>query len=148
MAAEVRFKDFTLSRPPIRFKIGDDEFEATPALSISLLQQVTNLTGDFTEGGESDNVGLAKKLQSLVDICDAILAPESATRFREIADKLDIREQVIPLLFWLLEAYGLRPTEVSSPSSASSLTETDGTILEDGASAKVSTSTDLLQMPS
>ena len=38
--AEVRFKDFTLDAPEIKFAIAGENFDASPALSAVLLQQI------------------------------------------------------------------------------------------------------------
>lgn len=143
MAKNVRFKDFTLNRPDIKFRIGEQNFDAVAALNADLIQGLADVAGEFSsveESGSFDPSKLKTYVVAMVDICDSILVPESAERFRELAPRLDIQEQLIPLLYWLLEAYGLRPTEVSSDSSTSSLSATDGTTSEDGALSLVSES--------
>jgi hypothetical protein len=136
----VRFKDFTLDRPSIKFAISGEKFDAVPALGIGLLQQISEVATQFTDDTDTDPAHLGAKLQAFVTLCEVILEPESAERFMKLAPRLDVQEQIIPLIFWLLEAYGLRPTEVSSSSSDSSPNETDGTTSEDGVSNLVSMS--------
>lgn len=148
VTSNVRFKDFTLDRPPIKFAINGENFDAVPALGISLLQQIGDVAGKFADESDVDPKNLGEKLQAFIDMCGAILEPESAVRFVNLAPRLDIQEQIVPLLFWLLEAYGLRPTEVSSDSSTSSPNEIDGTTSEDGVSSLVSMSEISLPMSS
>ena len=39
----VKFKDFTLKRDPIRFRIADQNFDAVPSLNAGLLQRVAGV---------------------------------------------------------------------------------------------------------
>jgi hypothetical protein len=135
----VKFKDFTLKRDPIRFRIADQNFDAVPSLNAGLLQRVAGVVNDFT-GDELDLSTIGEKIAGLIEMCEAILEPESAERFKVIAPRLDLQEQIVPLLVWLLEAYGLRPTQPSSDSSTSLPIENDGTTSEVGVLSNTSTS--------
>jgi hypothetical protein len=139
--AEVRFKDFTLDAPEIKFAIAGENFDASPALSAVLLQQISDIVDVFTDSDDK-TLSMIDKINKLIEFCDAILIGDSKERFAKIAPGLDLQRQIMPLLYWLLEAYGIRPTEVSSDSSATSPTETDGTTSTVGSSTEVTISTD------
>jgi len=49
-------------------------------------------------------------------------------------DPIDLRDEAMPCFFWLMERYGLRPTQPSSASPNGSNTPTDDTSSTDGAS--------------
>ena len=145
--AEVRFKDFTLDAPEIKFAIAGENFDASPALSALLLQQISDIVDAFTEDDKSAT--MIDKINKLIEFCDAILIGDDCkARFAKIAPTLDLQRQIMPLLYWLLEAYGLRPTEVSSDSSPTSPTETDGTTSTVGSSTEVTISTDSVPVSS
>jgi hypothetical protein len=134
--ANVRFKDFSLDRPAIKFRIGNENFDAVPAVSIVLMQDVAKVLTKFSDDEEGVNASnMAEVFDSISMLCDRLLEPESAERFKVLLPRLDLMAQIIPLFMWLLEAYGLRPTQASSPSSDSSPTESDGTTSEAGASS-------------
>jgi hypothetical protein len=140
--AQVKFKDFTLDAPEIKFAINGEKFDASPALSATLLQQISDIVDAFGEDDKSST--MFDKINRLIEFCDAILIGDSKERFAKLAPTLDLQRQIMPLLYWLLEAYGLRPTEVSSDSSSTSPTETDGTTSTDGSSTEDTSSTDSL----
>lgn len=120
----VRYKDFTLDRPAIKFSIAGQNFDAVPALSAGLLQDMVEVVNGL--GDEVTLETVKEVLPRIGKVFNAVLEDESATRFAEIFNKLDLQMQVMPLLVWLLEAYGLRPTQLSSDSTTQSATETDG----------------------
>lgn len=111
----VEIKDFTIKRRRIRFKVDNDVFEARPVLGLSLMQKMVKLgqTISSTDGEE--------KFEEVFKIFDQLLLPESAKLFRQRGmsiddDAIDMRQQLIPILYYLLEAYGVRPTQLSSDS--------------------------------
>ena len=141
----VEIKDFTIHRKPVKFQVNGEKFDGVQALSPDVLQQLA-IAAEGIAGDESDDElevlkTLPEKLKALVEICNSVLVPDSAERFAKMAPTLDLQEQIIPLMMWLLEKYGLRPTEVSSPSSSQSPNEADGTTSTDGSSTEASTST-------
>jgi hypothetical protein len=144
--AEVKFKDFTLDAPEIKFAIAGEKFDASPALSAALLQEISDVVDELTD--DTKNVSIMAKLNKLIEFCNTILIGDSKERFAKLAPTLDLNRQILPLLYWLLEAYGLRPTEVSSDSSATSPTENDGTTSTVGSSTEVTISTDLAPVSS
>lgn len=138
--ADVKFKDFTLDAPEIKFAIAGEKFDASPALSAALLQQISDVVDKLTDTDDKSTT-IIEKLDSLIEFCNVILIGDSKERFAAIAPTLDLQRQIMPLLYWLLEAYGIRPTEVSSDSSDTSPTETDGTTSTDGSSTEATDST-------
>jgi hypothetical protein len=135
MTSEVRFKDFTDTSEPIRFRINDDVFEAPSVLPVPVMQQLASAAADLKSQGSD-----AQALESIVHVFDVILVDESATLFRtrvnSKANPVGIK-QIIDIMMWLLEVYGLRPTDQSSVSSDSSETETAGMPSTDGAPSTV-----------
>lgn len=123
---EVEIKDFTLKVKRFGFKIDNDIFRAHAALGLPTMQDLVKVArgmGDAVKDGNYDGI---------VAVFRELLDDPSATRFaaRVISkgdDAIDVKKQLIPILYWLLEKYGLRPTPVSSGSSAGSASGTGGT---------------------
>lgn len=123
---EVEIRDFTIKRKRIPFKVDDDKFEAYGRLSVPLMQQLIKAAKNLSNIAEKEDFG------AIYGIFDQVLYPESATRFRERAeslgdDAIDVKEQLMPIIHYLLERYGVRPTQPSSDSSTGSPSGTDGT---------------------
>ena len=121
----VEFKDFFYDPQPKRFKLGPDMFEAAADLPLGILDDVKKLTGvSFSNA----------PLEAISSFLRAVLLPESAdrfiARFNDKANPIGISAFMM-VMNWLLEEYGLRPTQPSSPSSTgsqedSSTSSTDG----------------------
>lgn len=115
--AEIR--DFTIVWKPKQFRIDDDVFEAQPLLALSVLSQLAKI------GGGLQGLAPEQMVERFTEVFDLILKPASAERFRQrIAGEgdtppLDLQQQLLPIVLWLLEAYGMRPTEPSQNSSTS-----------------------------
>lgn len=131
---EIEFKDFTLSNTPKRFKINDDIFEAAPEIPLDMLGKLANFA-------VKDDVSLQDRVSDFYDFFDGVLFPDSAARFRERGSSRDNPiginhvQKIVP---WLMEAYGMRPTQPSSDSGSGS---SDGnTSSTDGVSSEESTS--------
>ena len=128
---DVNFKDFTKVKKRVEFTIDDDTFVAPKVLPIPVLQQLAG-AADALKTSES----AVAALQQIVDVFDIILIDSSAARLRErISSKdepVDL-DQLTEILLWLLEVYGLRPTQQSSDSSAGSPNVVSGTPLTAGA---------------
>lgn len=122
---EVEIRDFTLKVKRIKFKIDDDVFEAYAALSLPLMQKLIKTAkslGDMVKD---------EKFDGITTIFDELLHPQSAERFKQRVqaigdDAIDVKQQLIPILYHLLEKYGVRPTQLSSDSSIGSPSETGG----------------------
>lgn len=119
----VKFKDFSLSPDPISFRIAPDVFHCVPEIPLDSLADMANLATKSDDRGES--------LRKVYDLFDGVLLTESAVLFRARGAKnaenpIGMRhvKDIIP---WLMEVYGLRPTQPSDESS-------DGSTDEDGSS--------------
>lgn len=150
----VQFKDFSKPRQDIKFKIDDDVFTAYSRLSPQAMQNaihalaklqsakddldVENLNVENLENLEHlADYNLLEKLSVLADVLDGMLQPESAKIFRERllgSDNVIDYQTAIGVMQWLMEVYGLRPTQQSEPSSAGSPSVEPGTTSADGAS--------------
>lgn len=108
-------KDFSRKRPRVVFRIDDDVFEAAPALPAESLSE---FAGRFSDVAEIDDAH--ERFLIMARALELVLLPDSYTRFRA---RLSDRQQPIEIdqlsdcLIWLLEQYGLRPTQPSSSSS-------------------------------
>lgn len=123
MAGDIRFKDFTEDVQPIQFRVNEDLFIAPAVLPVPTMQQLTIAVAKLKDVGDS------AAFDAILEVFDAILVDDSAIRFRQrIADKVQPigLNQVVNIMTWLIEVYGLRPTEQPSDSSAGQLIETSG----------------------
>lgn len=137
---EVQIRDFTIKKKRLKFKIDDDVFEAHALLGLPLMQELVRTAKNMS------TLVREQKFEGVFDIFDKVLYPESAARFRERAqatgdDAVDVKRQLLPILYYLLEEYGVRPTQPSSDSSTGSSSETDGITSTAGFSVEVSGST-------
>lgn len=125
----VAIRDFTIADAVIRFQVNDDVFEALPDIPLTIMQDMTkmmNLREAVTERG----------VEAILDVTDLFLTDTSATRFRHRV----LEDRVHPIgvktfmaiLPWLLEQYGLRPTQPSSNSSTGLSDGETGTSSMDG----------------
>lgn len=138
---ELDLVDFTVERRPIRFRVDQDIFTCYPTLGLASLQDLARrmrgfgqLGRELTEVENEEDVGderfqrMTERIGQISTMFDVFMEEESAARFRERlvsrTEPLDIQKQVIPILHWVLERYGLRPT---TPSSSSSTGSDDGT---------------------
>lgn len=141
----VEIRDFSSKRKPVKFTIDGENFDGVRNLSADVLQMLAKAAEGIAGDEDDDELDVFKtlpeKIQALTETCNAVLVPESAERFAKLAPTLDLQDQIIPLMMWLLEKYGLRPTEVSSESSQSSPNASDGTTSTGGSSTEVTTST-------
>ena len=113
-------KDFTVRRPPIRFRIDEDVFLAPPAIGGFLLRKLGGLhsqLGDVTGALATDADAMDRIISVMGD-------PDADPPRPPAPAQIGLMDQALPVLYYLLECYGLRPTQPSSPSPAGS---TDGT---------------------
>lgn len=146
----VRHKDFSLSPDPVTFTIAPDTFVCYPEIPLDALAEMAKLA-QRSENRE-------EQLSKIYDFFDGIMEPDSAARFRRRGRRstpaqgvegepgyvpADINTHPIgmrhaaKIMPWLLEVYGLRPTQESSESSDGS--EPTSTSSTDGASDEEST---------
>lgn len=126
-----RFKDFTQDSQPISFMVGEETFHAYEDIPLKHLSDLFNYSA---AADDPDQTGTS--VTRMVELFEKFLTPESYERFREccLGDNPPVvigfnrLKNIIP---WLMEQYGLRPTEASSGSSTTS--DDDGAISTDGA---------------
>ncbi len=136
----VRHMDFSLSPEPVTFTIAPDEFRCVPEIPLDGITDLVKIARK--QEGESDEA----RFNRIYEFFDSIMEPESATRFRRrgrrsTPDDVNTNpigmRHVMQILPWLMEVYGLRPTQASAESSdGSTQTSTPST---DGASPEEST---------
>lgn len=121
-------KDFTEAHERLLFRIDDDVFEAAPALPGKVL-------AEFVTRYTATTDGMADECNAVVSALGLVLFPESNEVFQSRLGSLEKpikMEQASDVIIWLLEQYGARPTQPSSPSSdgppspASGMSSTDG----------------------
>lgn len=122
-----RFKDFTGDTEPITFKIHDQVFTAYEDIPLQHLAALTDITKEF-----QDSTGSAgDSIDKMIRLFEKFLIPESFEVFKAcvmgegpVVIGVSRIKDIIP---WLLEQYGLRPTEASS-SSSNTLSETGASL--------------------
>lgn len=107
-------KDFTRKRKRLTFTIDDDTFEAASALPGDVFAEMVALynSADDVQSFQDQHDLLKKALE-------IALMPESWQRFAtRLKDKTRPIEddQTSEVVMWLLEEYGMRPTQPSQPS--------------------------------
>ena len=152
-------RDFSLPMEPKPFRIAPDDFEAPALLAPMVLKKLAGLHGQLL----GDLADIEQTLNLVSDMYAMLLPGASGRLFRarlltegREADldadpprpeadppPIDLTRQALPVLHWLLEEYGVRPTVPSSPSPNGSTdgqtdTPNDGTSSTDGASAETS----------
>lgn len=129
-STDVNYRDFTKAKKSVEFQIDDDMFVAPKVLPIPVLQQLAGAADAL-----KTNTSTVAALSQIVEIFDIVLIDSSAVRLRERINSkeepVDL-EQLTDILFWLLEVYGLRPTQSSSDSSAGLPSEPSGLLLTAG----------------
>lgn len=119
-------KNFTRKRVPIQFEIDDDTFDAVSAIPADTLMEMTS------EFDAMDGESAQESITAMLAVLEKFLRPASFKRFRErMGDKENPVEfpQVSEVIFWLLEQYGMRPTQPSSGSADGQLPPDSGTSL-------------------
>lgn len=118
-------RDFSRKRKQLVFTIDDDVFEAAAALPGDVFAEFVTLYNDRADADSyKDQREMLKKALSLA------LFPDSYERFaHRLQDKarpID-DDQMSDVVMWLLEEYGMRPTEPSPNSSDGSASPDSGT---------------------
>jgi hypothetical protein len=123
---EVDIKDFTIKKKTIPFRIDDDVFNATAILSIPMMQNLIRVSRDLGDMMKNDDFSALEKVFS-----ELLLSPGNERFTQRLrsngVDGIDVKRQVLPIMHYLLEQYGLRPTQPSSDSLAGLPSGTDGT---------------------
>jgi hypothetical protein len=131
-------KSFTRERRPIEFEIDGDKFDAVRAIPADTLMEMTN---QFAAMDGEDGV---ESVKAMMTVLEQFLMPASFKHFRE---RMGSREapiefpQVQDVIFWLLEQYGMRPTQQSSDSA-------DGLQLPESGTSLTGTTPDVVSISS
>ncbi|WP_030248072.1 hypothetical protein [Streptomyces sp. NRRL S-455] len=131
-------RDFTKKRKDISFRVDDDLFHAARGVPADVLL-------DFaTEFSSMDTTATVdQQLRAFRSMLEVVLLPESLERFtarmRDRENPIEI-DQVEEIVTWLMEQYGLRPTEPSSASPSGPSGPGPGTTLTASTPAEVSIS--------
>lgn len=142
-------KDFSKERAPsIDFKIGRHEYHAVVGLPAQVMLDFVTKFGAITGHTPVD-----QQITAFSEILGMVLEDSSMELFREnmrSKDRVDMIEfdQLESVLTWLLEEYGLRPTELPSPSAPGQPDPEPGTNWTDSTPAVVSISSDFLSIDS
>lgn len=130
---EVDIVDFSYNPPPIRFAADGDRFEGYPIIPTWSFQQLGKILAGGFKIDLEDPDSVEKIVTKMADVFDVLLEPLSAQVIRErLLGKngrrpLDLRQQVMPMLQYVMERHGLRPTEPPSDSSTGSPSVDGGT---------------------
>lgn len=114
-------RDFTKKRNDISFRVDDDLFHAARGVPADVLMDFAT---EFS--GMSLSTPVDQQLKAFRSVLELVLLPESLERFnkrlRDRENPIEI-DQVEQIITWLMEQYGLRPTEQpsSSPSGLDGL---------------------------
>lgn len=129
-----RRRDFTSQKQPIEFTIDADTFHAPVSIPAPVLFDLLKMQNRLPQITEMEPEEAFNLLGEMIRL---LLAPDSAERFMERlysrTEPLDLAEQVMPIIAWLVEEYTGRPLPPASPSPNSS--NSDGTSSTDGAPA-------------
>ncbi len=141
-----QIRDFTIPMASKQFRIDDDVFKAPALMSPIAMKKLAGLHAELGDIGSLTN-DIERAVGITADLFTVLLPGPSGRRFKERllsegrpadpeadppteADPpvIDLVQQAIPALYWLLEQYGLRPTEPSSPSPTGSTDGQTGTL--------------------
>ena len=145
MADNVQIMDFAAGDTSPDFYVGsENHFVCVPDIPLGIMQQIArfrDVQKTLTESGD---------LEPILQLMDQLLMDESAHLFRErVKDKTIGVKRLMKILPWIMEEFGLRPTQPSTPSSPGQSDGETGTTSTDGASPSESTSLDSqLETPS
>lgn len=131
MATTVVIKDFAADETALEFNVGSDHFTCVPDIPLGIMQQVTKMR-DFQNRIKTD--ATTDVVEDILAVFDELLTAESAALFREcvkVKKTIGVRRLML-ILPWIMEEFGLRPTQPSSPSSDGSNDEVTGTSSEVG----------------
>lgn len=128
-------KDFTRKRERLVFRIDDDTFEAATAIPGDMLTEFATRYADIGSAPVEQQLAVMKDALSLV------LLPESHAQFTKRLSDLEHPielEQTVEVVQWLMEVYGNRPTQPSSPSASGQPSPESGTNSTDAQPPQVS----------
>jgi hypothetical protein len=131
-------RDFTKARKDISFRVDDDMFHAARGVPADVL---LDFATEFSSMETSATID--QQLKAFRSMLEVVLLPESLKRFnermRDRENPIEI-DQVEDIVTWLMEQYGLRPTEPSSASPSGPSSPGPGTTSMVSTPAEVSIS--------
>lgn len=138
MTETTEIRDFSKKRKDIVFRVDDDVFQAARGVPAEVL------LGFATEfAGMDTTATVDQQLKAFRSMLEVVLLPESLERFnarmRDRANPIEI-DQVEDVVTWLMEQYGLRPTEAPSSSPDGRSVPEPGTTLTASTPGEVSIS--------
>jgi hypothetical protein len=118
-------RDFSRKRKRLDFAIDGETFEAAPGLPGDIYAEFVTL---YTRTGDVETYQQQHDLMK--SALELALLPESYNRFvarlKDKAEPID-DDQMADVVLWLLEEYGMRPTQPSQPSSDGPASPESGT---------------------
>lgn len=117
-------KDFSEQHERVLFRVDGDVFEAARTIPGKTLAR---FAGRFAN---IEKVPAEQQLDAMAEALGMVLLPESNALFQKRLDDLHnpiSLEQASNVITWLLERYGMRPTQPSSPSSDGPASPVSGT---------------------
>jgi hypothetical protein len=111
MAEVVEIMDFAADDVEIDFWVGQDHFICAPDIPLGIMQKISGLK-NLQATVETEG------MEPVIDVFDEFLTPASAVLFRDCVENkktIGLR-RIMRILPWVMEKYGLRPTQPSSPS--------------------------------
>jgi hypothetical protein len=141
-------RDFSLPMEPKPFRLAPDDFTAPALLPPMVLKRLAAMHSELGDVSAINADNMEQILNRIGDMFALLLPGQPGERFRarlltdggpESPPPIDLVRQALPVLYWLMEEYGLRPTQPSSPSPVGSTDATmdipnGGTSSTDGAS--------------
>jgi len=112
MAEIVEIMDFAADDVIIEFNVGKDHFICAPDIPLGIMQKIAGLK-NLQDTVQKDG------MEPILAVFDEFLTSTSAVLFRECVEvkKTIGLRRIMRILPWIMEKYGLRPTQPSSPSS-------------------------------
>lgn len=136
--AMTEIRDFSKARKDISFRVDDDLFHAARGIPAEVLM---GFASKFSSMDTSATVD--EQLDAFRSLLDVVLLPDSLKLFNErMRDRNNPIEmdQVEDIVTWLMEQYGLRPTELPSSSQDGQPAPVPGTTSTVSTPAEVSIS--------
>lgn len=131
-------KDFSRKRETKPFTVDGDTFQAAVAIPGEVFVEFTERFADFEESGT-----WRENFEALAAALELVLLPDSykliRDRMKDLTNPIDL-DQMADIVLWLMDEYGLRPTQPPSDSSDGSPSPESGTSSTENTQPEESTS--------
>lgn len=142
MTEPTPIRDFTLPMEPIRFRVDQDEFTAPAFLSPVVLKRFAARFAEVQPLLANPMADIEAAMNGFADLFVTLIPGESGQRLHDRLlsedHPIDLTRQALPILFFLMESWGLRPTQPSLSSPDGSATPSEDTSSTAGASPEAS----------